>query len=78
MELHDDIYLIIFCFLLDNVGQKKTRHIHFKGIRHDTINVKKIKNDVNVSETYNPVNFYGRFQLWNKNIQSLFLTMENV
>ena len=46
--------------------------------RHITINAKNTKSDVNVSEMLNPVDFYGRFQPWRKNIQSPFLTLENV
>ena len=56
------------------------RQIQFKGIRHNTINVKKenTKYGVNGSEMQNPVDFYGRFQPWSENIQSPFLTLENV
>ena len=50
----------------------------FKEIRHNTINVKNTKFDVNISEMQNPVEFYGRFQPWSKIIQIPFVTLENV
>ena len=48
------------------------RQIQFKEIRHNAINVKNTKSDVNVYEMQNPVEFYGRFQTWSEIIQSLF------
>ena len=36
------------------------RKILFKGMRHNTMNVKNTKFDVNVFEMQNPVDFSGR------------------
>ena len=52
--------------------------IQFKEIRHNTINIKITKFDVNVSEMQNPVHLCGRFQPWGENIQSPFVTLENI
>ena len=47
--------LIVSCFLLDNMGHKTSISVH--GFRHDTINIKRTKFDVNVSQMRNPVDF---------------------
>ena len=76
MEFYDKKILVVF-FFFSTMWDTKSQ-IQFKGIRSNTINVKNTKFDINLSETQNPVDFYSIFQPWSENIQSPFLTPENV
>ena len=51
------------------------RQTQFTGIRHYKINIRSKEIDVNVSEMQNPIDFCGRFQPWDENIQRLFVTL---
>ena len=60
MEFYDENNTIQFSALFSTIWDIKCQ-IHFSGIRSDTINIKSIKTDVNVSETQNPVDFYDHY-----------------
>ena len=76
MKIYDKyMYFLQFSAFFSEMWDTK-RQIQFTKFRHNTINIKHTKFDVNVSEMQNPFDFCGRSQPWGENIQKPLLTLE--